>query len=89
VQSYIKYSQTKTHRGKRLFAETEAWFWSQDHMYLFSFESICGHLQLDPDYIRRGLQSRTQSTQRHNKSVHPTYRRAVVTSHRMRLAQAA
>jgi len=89
VMSYLKYAPSTTHRGKRLFAETKAWFWSNDQHYLFSFETICGHLQLDPDYIRRGLEKRLRPERPLSSLSRITYRRAAVTSTRGRLAQAA
>jgi hypothetical protein len=35
--------------------EILAWFASPDRTWLFSFERICEALELDPDYLRRGL----------------------------------
>ena len=56
VHAFLKYRDARTARGQRLFRETQEWFWSEDCDWLYAFESICQHLQLDPDYIRRGLQ---------------------------------
>lgn len=55
VHAWLHYRQAKDARGRRLFEEAEAWFRSTRRDYLCAFESICEHLQLDPDYIRRGL----------------------------------
>jgi hypothetical protein len=43
--------------GKRraLFEEAEAWLFSDDMSWLCSFVSICTLLNLEPNYIRRGL----------------------------------
>lgn len=68
INAYLQYASAKTHRGKRLFAETYRWFWSQEREYLYSFESICLHLHLDPDYLRRGLRSIRQSGARSHPS---------------------
>ena len=38
-----------------LFDETRAWIESTDCRATFSFESICDVLDLDADYLRRGL----------------------------------
>jgi len=54
------------HRGRRardpatrlLFAETRAWLESTDHRAIFSFENICDALDIDADYLRRGLRQR-------------------------------
>ena len=40
-----------------LFDETRAWVESTDRRALFSFESICDALDIDADYLRRGLQA--------------------------------
>ena len=55
VASFLRYGNSQTKRGKRLFREDEAWFMSSDQSWGCSFESICAQLNLDPDYIRRGL----------------------------------
>ena len=38
-----------------LFNETRAWLESTDRRATFSFESICDALDIDADYLRRGL----------------------------------
>jgi hypothetical protein len=40
---------------KKLFQEAENWILSKNSDWIFSFENICETLQLNPDYIRRGL----------------------------------
>jgi hypothetical protein len=40
---------------KKLFREAEDWIWERGTDWPFSFENICETLQLNPDYIRRGL----------------------------------
>lgn len=55
VHAYHRYAASKTHRGRRLFSDACSWFWSQERDYLYSFESICLHLQIDPSYVRKGL----------------------------------
>jgi hypothetical protein len=40
----------------QLFKEANDWFMSDDTSWIFSFESICGILNLEPDYFRQGLQ---------------------------------
>jgi len=42
-------------RARRLFAEVEAWFASEDATTPFTFVGICESLKFDPSYIRRGL----------------------------------
>jgi hypothetical protein len=40
----------------QLFKEANDWFMSGDTSWIFSFESICGILNLEPGYFRQGLQ---------------------------------
>ena len=42
-------------RARRLAKEAEAWFFSRDEGWPFSFVNICTALGLDPEYVRRGL----------------------------------
>lgn len=45
-------------RAKRLAQEVEDWILSRDFSYLYSFESICDHLGLNADYLRRKLKEK-------------------------------
>ena len=47
--------QRRTRRERRIFAETEDWFFAPENEGVFTFESICSFLGVDPDCIRRGL----------------------------------
>jgi hypothetical protein len=40
---------------KKLFQEAEDWILEKNSNWFFSFENICETLQLNPDYIRKGL----------------------------------
>jgi hypothetical protein len=51
VRTYRKYLFTQ----HRLFSEVEEWFLEEDSDWLFSFESICNVLGLNPNHIRRRL----------------------------------
>ncbi len=55
VEEFLRHRHARTTRGKRLFRETRDWFWSREQNRLCAFETICAYLQLDADYIRRGL----------------------------------
>ncbi len=41
---------------RQQFHEVDSWIRSDDADWVFSFENICGILDIDPDYIRGGLQ---------------------------------
>lgn len=55
VNSFLRYRNDQTARGKRLFREEQEWLWSTDRDSLCTFENICAHLDLEPDVLRRGL----------------------------------
>jgi hypothetical protein len=56
VNDLRTYAVVPTGRGRRLFAEVEAWFRSSTDG-AFDFETICQATDLDPDFIRKGLRS--------------------------------
>jgi hypothetical protein len=55
VDVYRKQHGAQDPRGKVLFQEAEQWIENTDPTWLFSFENICHVLDLDAQYIRRGL----------------------------------
>lgn len=42
-------------KGKKLLNEAEEWFLETNSDWIFSFESVCEVLGLDPRYVRQGL----------------------------------
>ncbi len=56
VDCYQKFAFAREARGRELFAEAEEWLFSSDNSWVFAFENICETLELNADYIRRGLQ---------------------------------
>ena len=42
-------------RDYRIAKEAEQWFFTDDYQWPFSFVNICSVLDIDPEYIRRGL----------------------------------
>jgi hypothetical protein len=42
-------------RGKRFFEETKNWIVAVGSDWIFSFESVCEALGLNPQYVRQGL----------------------------------
>lgn len=55
VIDWFRYRGASHPRGRRLFEEVSSWFATTDQVSLFSFENICAHLGIDPNYLRRGL----------------------------------
>lgn len=55
IEDYQKYVLAQDKRGKELFDQAEEWILETGSASFFSFENICSHLQLAPDYVRRGF----------------------------------
>jgi hypothetical protein len=55
VSDFQKYATASTGRGRRLFADADAWFRSTAADQPLDFESICQALALDPSFVRSGL----------------------------------
>jgi hypothetical protein len=41
--------------GKEYFREAEEWIMGGGDGWIFAFENVCDLLELDPQYVRRGL----------------------------------
>ncbi len=50
-----KYLLAQKDKEKRLFRDAQDWILVKDSDWPFSFENICFHLGIDPNYLRSGL----------------------------------
>jgi hypothetical protein len=57
VATYQRYAAEVNGRNQRLFEEAEDWINSTDTSWPYSFENICVALRVEPETLRRGLQS--------------------------------
>jgi hypothetical protein len=57
VTTYMKHAGATDRQRAELFAEAEAWIESDDAVSFYSFENVCTVLDLDPEYLRRGLRT--------------------------------
>jgi hypothetical protein len=55
VACFQKYIHARDTRGRTMFREAEQWILEKNSDGLFSFESVCEVLGLNPDYVRHGL----------------------------------
>lgn len=55
IQCFQKQFGTPRYRDYRIAKEAEAWFFSDDYRWPFSFVNISSVLGIDADYVRRGL----------------------------------
>ena len=55
VACWFRYRHVRTDYGREVFREIRDWVWDTDQEWLFGFESICIHLDLNAEYFRRRL----------------------------------
>jgi hypothetical protein len=55
IACYQKHLFARDGKGKALFLEAEAWVEQKSGEGVFSFDSVCEILGLDPEYLRRGI----------------------------------
>jgi len=55
VECFMKCIDSSTNKGQRLFREAEEWISLEDKKWVFSFDNVCEMLDVNPEYLRRGL----------------------------------
>ena len=55
IACFQKYAHARDNKGKALFREAEEWLFEKNSDWIFSFESICETLRINPSYLREGL----------------------------------
>ena len=55
IDCYQKFAHARDPRGTQMFDEAREWVSSSDRSWLFSFENICDTLEINAEYVRRGL----------------------------------
>jgi hypothetical protein len=63
LDCFQKYSVARDGHGQTLFDEAHAWIISDDRGWFFSYENICDTLEINPEYLRRGLETWRQHGQ--------------------------
>jgi hypothetical protein len=56
LDCYQKYAFAKDGHGRQLFADADVWVSCEDRDWYFSFENICETLEINPAYLRHGVQ---------------------------------
>jgi hypothetical protein len=56
VATFQRNVGAKTRHGQRIFHEAEEWIRSSDGSWPFAFENICHALEIEPEFLRRGLE---------------------------------
>jgi len=55
VDCFQKHLRARDRKARQLFLDAEEWICSDDRSWPFSFENICDLLQINAEYLRRGL----------------------------------
>lgn len=55
VDCYQKHFRARERKARQLFVDAEEWIASEDRSWPFSFDNVCDLLQINPEYLRRGL----------------------------------
>jgi hypothetical protein len=74
VATFQRYVDARDRRGQRLHREAEEWFESDEKEWPFAFENICNALDIEAEYLRRGLVSWKERQLRKDDSGARVYR---------------
>lgn len=55
IECFMKCIDSPTNKGQRLFRDAEEWINLEDKKWVFSFDNVCDMLDINPEYMRRGL----------------------------------
>jgi len=55
VECFMKCIDSPTSKGQRLFRDADEWINLEDKQWVFSFDNVCDMLDINPEYMRRGL----------------------------------
>ncbi len=83
IECFQKYIGAKSRRCRRIFNDAQIWIMNRDDRSVFSFEQVCEALQLDPSYLRMGL-NRWRADQDPPQSPHKRIREPLRYQYRLR-----
>jgi hypothetical protein len=72
LDCYQKYAFSRDGHGRQLFDEALEWINSGNRAWFFSFENICETLGINPEYLRRGLETWRGAGPGQGTDPHPT-----------------
>ena len=55
IECFMKCMDSATNKGQRLYREADEWIVLEDKHWVFSFDNVCDMLDINPEYMRRGL----------------------------------
>jgi hypothetical protein len=57
IECFMKCIDSPTNKGQRLFRDADEWISLEDTHWVFSFDNVCDMLDINPQYMRRGLRN--------------------------------
>jgi hypothetical protein len=73
ITCFQKFASVSSARGRAAFKDAENWLMHEKSDWPFSFERICEALNLNPDYIRGGLEHWLRSASPRQTKIHLFY----------------
>ena len=61
IECILKYCDEPIPMREKLFNEAHEWLFAKDEREPFSFLNVCGTLNFNPNYLRRGIQAKMQT----------------------------
>ena len=55
IECYQKHLFARDNKAQQLFLDAQAWLMSDERDYFFAFDNICELLDINPEFLRRGL----------------------------------
>jgi hypothetical protein len=55
VECFMKCIEATSSKGQRLWRDADEWISLEDKHWVFSFDNVCEMLDINPEYLRRGL----------------------------------
>ena len=55
VECFMKCIDASSSKAQRLFRDADEWIALEDKHWVFSFDNVCEMLDINPEYLRRGL----------------------------------
>jgi len=57
IECFMKCIDSPNNKGQRLFRDADEWISLEDTLWVFSFDNVCDMLDINPQYMRRGLRN--------------------------------
>ena len=81
LDHYKKYIFAEDAQGRQLFCEAAEWIHSPHGDGFYSFQNVCETLEINPEYLRRGLERwEAKMAKQHGIVLKPVSERATATS---------